>query len=214
MNRLLIVGAGGFGRELFSYCLDHPDNGVKWEIGGFLDDNANALTEKEYPVSVISNLMNYVPSPKDILICGIGTPFVKRKICEDLISRGSKFSSFIHHTVICGHNVKFGQGVVLCPGVKFTCDTTVGDFTTFNCASGAGHDCVIGDYSTVSGSCEITGGVSIGTEVMVGSHATVLPRVNIGDRAVIGAGSVVIKNVNAYETVFGNPARVILAKSS
>ena len=43
-NRLLIVGAGGFGREVLQWALDIQSQGdVDWEVGGFLDANRKAF---------------------------------------------------------------------------------------------------------------------------------------------------------------------------
>ena len=214
MKRALIVGAGGFGRELFSYCLQHPDNGAVWRVGGFLDDDSAALKDRNYPVGVVAKISDYKPDTNDVLICGIGSPVSKRKICESLCARGAIFMSFIHPRAVIGHNVSVGSGVVLCPDVRFTCDAIIGNFTTFNCASGAAHDCSVGAYTTISGGCEMAGGVSIGEEVLVGSHATLMPKIRIGNRAIIGPGSVVVRHVAAGETVFGNPARTLVRPSS
>ena len=37
--KLLIVGAGGFGREMHAWARQHPDHGRVWTFGAFLDDN-------------------------------------------------------------------------------------------------------------------------------------------------------------------------------
>jgi len=212
MKRLLIVGAGGFGRELFSYCRVHPENQKEWLIGGFLDDNREALKGFDYPVGVVAGISDYTPLPDDLLLCAVGSPREKKKICEDLLEKGACFTSLIHPTAIIGHNVRLGMGVVMCPGSVFTCDVEVGDFVTVNCSSGSGHDCRIGSFSTISGSCDITGGVRIGEGVMIGARSTVLPRIMVGSGALIGAGSVVVRNVKPGETVFGNPAKTLISR--
>ena len=52
MKKILIVGAGGFGRELLQWIKDINAEKPTWEIGGFLDDNLQALdgVEIDYPV--------------------------------------------------------------------------------------------------------------------------------------------------------------------
>jgi sugar O-acyltransferase (sialic acid O-acetyltransferase NeuD family) len=212
MKRLLIVGAGGFGREIYSYCEVAPENHHEWQIGGFLDDDREALAGFDYPVGVVSGISDYTPLPGDLLVCAIGAPGIKKKICESLLQKGACFMTLIHPTATVGHNVRLGVGVVLCPGTIFTCDIEVGDFATVNCRSGGGHDCRIGRFSTISGSCEITGGVIVEDEVMVGAHATLLPRIVVGKGAFVGAGAVVVRNVKSGETVFGNPARTLMVK--
>lgn len=212
MKRVLIVGAGGFGRELLSYCSEHPANGREWQVGGFIDDNEGALERWNYVQPVVASVASYVPSEDDLLICAIGNPALKRRICGELLAKGATFGSFIHPRAVVGLNVKIGIGVVLCPNVTLTCDIEVGDFVAFNCSSSVGHDSVVGAYTTINGACEITGGVHLGEEVFFGARAVVIPGLSIGDHAVIGAGSVVIQNVKAGETVFGNPARTLVVK--
>lgn len=214
MKRLLIVGAGGFGRELYSYCLTHPGNATDWFIGGFIDDNREALAGLSYPVGVVSGISDYIPLPEDVLVCALGDPEGKKKICQNLLERGCCFMNLIHPSALVGHNVKLGIGIVMCPGSAFTCDVEVGDFVTVNCGSGSGHDSRIGSFSTISACCAIGGGVKLGDLVMVGAHATLLPRITVGAGAIIGTGAVVIANVKPGETVYGNPARTLMMKKT
>ena len=43
MKNLLIIGASGFGREVLTWVLDHPRNGVDWQVRGFLDTRTGIL---------------------------------------------------------------------------------------------------------------------------------------------------------------------------
>ena len=43
MKDLIIVGAGGFGRELLQWIKDINRIERKWNIAGFIDDNVEAL---------------------------------------------------------------------------------------------------------------------------------------------------------------------------
>ena len=43
MKKLYIVGAGGFGREVYAWVKQHPEFNKSWTLEGFLDDNADAL---------------------------------------------------------------------------------------------------------------------------------------------------------------------------
>ena len=207
MKTVLIVGAGGFGRELFSWCTHDPAYGKDWIVEGFLDDNATALRAFDLPVEVIGAISDYRPSGSEELVCAVGLPKIKRKVVETLKSRGARFRQLIHPTVVLGRNVRLGEGVVLCPGVILTCNNEFGDFVTFNCNASAGHDVRVGRFCTINAHCDLTGFVAIGEEVLLGSGARVIPGRRVGDRAVVGAGSVVIMNVGADTTVFGNPAR-------
>jgi sugar O-acyltransferase (sialic acid O-acetyltransferase NeuD family) len=207
MRKLLIVGAGGFGREVYAWASDFPKESRDWEITGFLDDNLQALDHYHYDVPIIGTISDYIPKPDECLVLAVGLPPVKRNIIELLNSRGASWITLIHPTVVIGRNVQIGEGCVVCPHAMVTCDITLGNFVTLNAHSTVGHDAVVGDRTTASVHADITGFVQIGEDVFLGSHASILPGAKVGDRAVIGAGSVVLKRVKPGVTVIGVPAK-------
>jgi sugar O-acyltransferase (sialic acid O-acetyltransferase NeuD family) len=209
MKKLIIVGAGGFGRELYTWAQDHPDCGVIWEIAGFLDDNPAALGGYHYAVGVIGSVAAYQPAEDELLVCAIGQPRIKQQVCESLLARAARFISLVHPSVILGQNVDLGEGVILCPRVTLTADITVGDFVAINCHSSAGHDVVIGEWATVSGHCDLTGNTRYGVGAFLATGVRIVPGKSVGDFAYVGAGSVVIRSVKSGQTVFGNPARAL-----
>lgn len=209
MKSLYIVGAGGFGREVYCWLHDAFATERAWEFSGFLDDNLEALRNFDYEKGVVSTIDGFSPAADDLFVCGIGSVPAKRNICEPLLKRGAQFLTVVHPSVIVGDNVRLGKGVVLCPGVVLTCDIRLGDMVMVNCQSSAGHDVSIGAWSTVSGHCDLTGQTTLGAGAFLGSGARVIPGKTIGDDAVVGAGSVVIRSVAAGQKVFGVPARVL-----
>jgi sugar O-acyltransferase (sialic acid O-acetyltransferase NeuD family) len=210
MKKLIIVGAGGFGREVYAWAKDHPDSEQVWQIAGFLDDNPKALDGYDYPVHVIGSVDAYQPEPDELFVCAIGAPVTKRKICQALLDRSAIFISLVHPSVILGTNVELGDGVVLCPRVTLTADVSIGDFAAINCHSSVGHDVVIGDWATVSGHCDLTGNTRYGVGAFLGSGVRIIPGKSVGEFAYVGAGSVVIRAVKDGQKVFGNPARVLV----
>ena len=210
MRRILILGAGGFGREVYNWIKDSQESYPNWEIVGFLDDDLSALVGYDYSTNIVSTISEYQPIEGEYLVMAIGSPKTKAKLADILENRGAKFETFIHKTAVVGKNVNLGKGSVLCPSSIITCDSSIGCFVTINCASSAGHDTKIGDYSTLSGHVDITGFAKIGNRVAIGSHACILPGVSVGNDAVVGAGSVVIRTVKEGHTVFGNPAKSIM----
>ena len=209
MKNVLIIGAGGFGREVFAWCRADPGYGKTWQIRGFLDDNPNALDGFTVHARIVGKVSDYQAAPDEECICAIGHPGTKKRIVELLLARGAVFRSLIHPSVVMGSMVTLGQGVVLCPGVVLTSHLVVGDFVMFNCLSSAGHDVQVGRFATISGHCDLTGFVEVGEGVFMGSRASIIPGRKIGAGATVGAGSVVITNVAPATTVFGNPARRI-----
>lgn len=206
MKDVLIVGAGGFGREIYTYVEDCLAEGFPWRIKGFIDDNLNALDSYNYPHKVVGTVDGYEICENDIFIAALGLPKVKKYIVERLLLRGAKFETFIHPSARVGRNVKLGTGCVLCPGVFVTCDIEMGDFVTINSKSGVGHDAKIGSWTTLSSFCDVTGHAKLGEGVFFSSSAVAMPKSKIGDWAVVGANSGVVAKVSENSTVYGNPA--------
>ena len=206
---LIIVGAGGMGREVFSWLSQEIKGKKDVSMKGFIDDNPVALGDSKYPIKIITSIKEFVPKDNERLVLGILDPKIKRKVVESLMKKGAKFYTLIHPTAVIGTNVHVGKGVVMCPNCIVTNDVKLGDFVFINTSSTIGHDTVIGDFTSINGKVEITGNVIVGEECLFGVGAKVIPERRIGDRAVIGAGSVVIKNIPSNMTVFGNPAKNI-----
>lgn len=210
--RIIIVGAGGLGREVYVWLRDWIASSAEshqYVISGFLDDSPAALERFTGLPPIISSIDGYQHQDGLMLVCAIANPKIKKIVAEKLQAKGARFFSLIHPTAIVGTRVSIGDGVVICPRAVLSTDISIGDFVTINSATTVAHDVSVGSFSTVSGHCDITGGVQLAEGVFMGSHAVVVPRVSIGAYAVIGAASVVIRKVSPGITVFGVPAKRI-----
>jgi sugar O-acyltransferase (sialic acid O-acetyltransferase NeuD family) len=206
MKTVYILGAGGFGRELYWWLMQSPDSGKVWKVAGFLDDNAEALKGFDYPEKVVGSIMGYRPQAGDLIVCAITQPKVKKPVVEGLLAKGAEFLTYVHPKAHLGGNVKIGRGSVICPGVVMTCDIAIGEFTTINVNSTVGHDARIGHFCLINSHCDITGFCTVGDNVILGTHANLIPHSKVGDGATIGANATVVTPVEPGITVVGNPA--------
>ena len=206
MKKILIVGAGGFGREVYNYVEDCIKAGANWLIKGFLDDNLNALDSYDYPNKKIYLLESYIPEDDDICICALGNPKTKKIVVEKLLAKGAKFETLVHPSAHVGRNVKIGAGCVVCPNCVLTCDSSLGDFVMLNVGTSVGHDAKIGQWCTISSHCDITGFVNIAEGAFLASSVVVIPSSSVGEWATVGVNSSVITKVRDNTTVYGNPA--------
>lgn len=206
-ERTIIVGGGGFGREVLSWALDCRDAGTLPEVAGFLDDQAEELTGFDLPR--LGTVADYAPQPGDAFIVAIGKPSTKRKVVEMLEERGASFATLVHPSAVVARTARVSEGVILCPFTMVNPNAQAGRFVTIISFSGLGHDAQAGDYSTISSHVDITGHAKLGAEVLVGSGARVLPGVSVGDGATVGAGAIVMRRVKPGATVYAQPARVL-----
>ena len=212
-TRVVIAGAGGFGRELHSALTTSPLYLSRQRVAEvvYIDDRTPTVPVRG---DVISSVGDYAPQERDIVLLAIGAPAVRRRVVAMLQSRGARFGTFVHDQALIGEGVELDEGVIICGGVLATSDVKVGAFAQINVNCSIGHDVVIGEYSTLSANCDLTGGVIVGSDAFLGTAVTIAPGKKIGDGAAVGIGSVVIRNVRPHTTVFGNPARDIGRKSS
>lgn len=207
LPKLVIVGAGGFGREMVAWARQSVQFETEWTIKGLLDDNPAALNGKNVALPLLGGIQDYVPASDEVFVCAIGIPAIKRRCCEVLMGRGARFTRLIHRTAVLGDNVELGEGVILCPYTVVSANNRLGRGVAINLYSSVDHDACVGDWSQVNCHCDLTGAVQVGREVFIGSSVSIIPSVTIGDGAYIGAGSVVLRDVPPNAKVFGVPAR-------
>lgn len=209
MKRLLIVGAGGFGREMCAAAWDAVGCGETFAVAGFLDARPDALAGFAGYPPIVGSPDDYVPRPDDVFITALGSVASRRRCAERLEARGAQFVSVVARTAWVGPNVTIGAGAYVAAGAVLTADIAVGRHACVFHNSSIGHDTTLGDYAHVYAQCAVGGGVRIGAGAVVYPGARIVPRRTIGDGAVVGVGAVVLLNVGAGETVFGNPARPV-----
>lgn len=208
-GRTIIVGSGGFGRELINWANDCHHAGLLPPVAGLLDDNPEAMHGFSYSVGLIGTAVDFVPQPDDRLLMAIGTPAIKRRVAEMLVARGGRFATLIHPRAVVAGSATIDQGSILCPLSLVSADATIGRLVSINALSSVGHDVRLGDFATLSAHVDLTGSVQVGESVMIGTGAKVLPRVKVGEGATIGAGSIVYRTVPAGRSVYAQPAKLL-----
>ena len=208
MKNLVIIGAGGFAREVYWHAQKCIGYSVDWRIKGFLDGDIK-LAAAEYellPAEVIGDVDSYEICADDVFTCAVGTPKTRKVLSEKILARGGEFINLVSSLAYVMPTVKLGRGVIICPHVNIGDRAELDDFAAVNDIVIIGHDAQIGKFSCIMPHANIAGKCKIGAEVFIGSGAIILPKAKVGDGATVGAGSIVLKKVRAGAKVFGNPA--------
>lgn len=207
MKSIIIVGAGGCGREVANWIEDINKEEETWNIIGFIDDDLDALKDFPSKYEIVGKIEDHEPQNDVYYAMGIANPEVKKIVGEKLLNRGAEFASIIHPSTRNYSEFDFGIGLVTYPNSKIPTGCRIGDFVTLQ-STIIGHDAQLEDYVTVSSSCGITGGVKLRKGCFIADHACIAVGLEVGENSYVGIGSVVIRDVPADVRVFGNPARV------
>lgn len=204
MKKIIIVGAGGFGREAYYLIKDINKQCPTWEIKGFIDDNISSLEGKHIAIPIISTIVDYIPEEEDWFVMGIASPKGKEKVATILKERGARFATLIHPTACVNEAVEMGEGCVVTGGSIGDC-SRLGGFVHV-AGSMIGQDVMIGDYSTITGYVNVPSGI-LGKRVFIGSHSVVLN--DLADDVEVVTGSIVFHKVRTGCKVMGYPAKKI-----
>lgn len=205
MKELLILGAGGMGKEVYSIAKQSIGYGTDFVIKGFLDFPNDNWDDTLPPIISIED--EYVIQPNDIFVCSIGDIKLKRKICEKMENRGAVFYTLIHKNAEIRDNVKIGRGCIIDCYTVVGFGAQIGKQCLIQNHAIIAHGVPIGDYSRIDCQVMLVGDVQVGNSCTIHTASVVNHHVKIEDEAIVGACSFVIKNVKHGTTVYGNPAR-------
>lgn len=209
MKNLLIIGARGFGREIYNLALESIGYETEFIIKGFLDDKKKALDGYEGYPPIINSVENYTVQADDVFVCALGDVIYKKQYVDILQTKKGHFINLIHRSATIGKNTKMGMGCIVCRNVNISCDITIADFVTFQPFVTIGHDAVIGNYCHLNTYSFMGGFSQLEDMVTLHTGAILLPHVKVEKGAVVGASSVAVRKVKSGTTVYGNPATLL-----
>lgn len=211
MKDLLIIGAGGFGREV-AWLVDRI-NAVnpQWNLLGFIDDNPDMQGKELNGYNVVGTSGDIGKFPDAYLVCAVGSSKVRKKIVEGIKSAnpGRKFAVLIDPSVEMSDYVEIGDGSIICAHTIITVNIKIGENVIMNLNCTVGHDAVIGDYVTLYPDANVSGITTVGECTELGTGMQVIQGKTIGSGTIVGAGAVVIRDIPDNCTAVGNPAKPI-----
>lgn len=206
---LLIIGAGGLGRETLLWTYEISLEMRTWEVRGFLNSIPSALDGYDTGLSILGDPLDFICNGDELLLCAIGDPQGKLKLCRTLWQRGARFISLIHPSAIVSKSAGIGSGCIVATCVVIGSGSSVGAFTVILGSTAIGVNAAIGAGTTISAFCYVGDNALLGEGVFLGSHAMVMPGTIVGDGARIGARTVVSGKVPAGATFFGIPGEML-----
>lgn len=210
IKNLIIVGAGDWGIEVYSWIHESIQYQSEYIFKGFLDDNKQSLLQTNVDKSLfLGGIKEYEIKPHDVFICAIANLDIKEEIVSFLESKGAVFVNAFHRSVCFIGKSKFGLGIILSPFVVVSNNVKIENHVGVNLFCSIGHDVIIGAYCQLSAHCDLTGHVKLGKNVFLGSRVSIIPKINVISNSILGAGAVIFRNIKIAGTYVGNPAKKI-----
>lgn len=207
MKDIVIVGAGGFGREVLWLINEINKVEPTYKILGFIDD---FVKQNHYikPYEVLGGV-DYLNTLNEVsAVIAIGYPINKRDIVQRVTNQKITYPNLVFPGVIHADDLDLGKGVVICAGATLTVNIKIADFVSIHTGVTVGHDTVINPFSTVLPGCNVAGNVNIGHSTMVGTGSRIIQGLSIGDESIIGAGAVVLQDIQDNVVAVGVPATI------
>jgi sugar O-acyltransferase (sialic acid O-acetyltransferase NeuD family) len=204
---MLILGAGGFARQLLSMVLRNP----AWGVPIFFDDlrpDEQLVLKRDFHVLRSWQEVGAHIGKHPHYVLGTGGAESRRQMAEKADAMGGVARSLVSdRAIVSDHHTQIGDGVTILDGAVVECYTTIGKGALLNLHCSVTHDSTIGDFAELGPYACILGGGKVGKMATIGAGAIVMPGISVGDHAMVGAGAVVTKDVAPHATVTGIPAR-------
>lgn len=198
MRKLVIIGAGGFGREVAWVIRRINEAAPTFELLGFCDD-AEDKREGECggypllgPLAAAGARLGAVG-----FFCAIGDNRARQAVTAKAVAAGLEPVSVVDPSAAVAPDVAVGRGSFVGVHAVVSAGAAIGEGVIVNHLVTIGHDARLGGYAQACPGVCVSGGCLIGEGVLLGSNACVIPGLRVGDWATVGAGAAVLREIGA-----------------
>lgn len=145
----------------------------------------------------------------------MGDMRIRRELTERILANGGLVPTIIHPSALVSRFAQIStNGVLIAPNCIVQADVEIGDGVVMRDSALVCHTTKIENYTFIGPKALVGAKMHLNEDVFVGQSALLVSgKVNeVGAQSVIGAGSVVTKPVKEYDTVVGNPAKVLKSR--
>lgn len=210
-KKIVIIGAGGFGREVLDIFDALNQEKEQFDVLGF-------IVQKEYASA--GDIINGKPILGDLdwlgahhnqveVTCAVGAPQHRIRLIRQAKEIGCRFTNVIHPNALLTRWISLGEGVIITAGCILTNQIQIGNHVHLNLDCTVGHDVIMEDFVTLAPGVHVSGNVRLSQGCYVGTGANIIQKIHVDEWSIVGAGSTIVKDVPANATVVGVPGKVI-----
>jgi len=211
VNRIIVVGCGGFGRETICALIASAEKGdAELDEIAVLDDAPSRVNLARLAALDVRWLGAFQDAHRWVdeysFVIGVGSPAIRAGLVDRLAALGARFETVIDPSARIAESSTLGEGSVVCAGAVISTNVRIGRHVHINPNATVGHDTVLADNVSINPAATISGEVTAGERVLVGAGAVVLQGLTLGSDALVGAAACVTRSVRRGVTVLGVPA--------
>jgi sugar O-acyltransferase (sialic acid O-acetyltransferase NeuD family) len=184
MSKLLILGAGGYGRVV----AETAELEGRWDKIAFLDDREDII--KALGFDVIGKIDDFTETINqyESAFAAIGDNQKRRQWIDRLLSAGYKVPAVIHPKASVSKYSLIGAGTAVLANSTVNTNSSIGKGCIININSCIDHDCKIGDGVHICSGAVVRSMVSIGKGSYIGAAACVKAGVCLEENFVLTDG--------------------------
>ena len=183
MEKLLLVGSGGFGRVVLEHASQDYDC-------AFLDDGDAKIVDGVLVIGKTCDMASFFPEYK-LLLVTIGNNALREKLYQQAAGIGFAFPNIIHPTAYISPHAHIGSGCVFLNNVVVQNNAKCGDGCILNPGVELHQDSSIGSYCLIYTNSVVRSLTHVGDRVWIGSNATVSTSASVQDDGRVEDGEII-----------------------
>jgi acetyltransferase EpsM len=205
MSRILLIGGGGFAKEVHELA-----DLAGHEVVGYVAD-ASGVVDLPYLGGI--EALPELKSQFDHAVVAFGAVdrrSIKRRAEQigRLEGQGLNFIALVSPHATISRGVVIEPGAIVAHGVVVSVDARIGAHAILNTSAVVGHDAIVGERTIVAPSAFLGGAASIGCDCLIGPGAMVLEGRSVGNQVIVSLGGLVLRNVAEGMTILPTRSEV------
>lgn len=174
-EKLLLVGAGGFGRMV-------AEQGMLQYDCAFVDDG-QAVGTVICGILVVGGIADLPVLRKnfDLLVVGIGNNKFRAQVYDKAKELGYAFPNIIAPSAYVSPYAKIGCGCVVLQNACVQNGAVIGNGVLLNAGTEVHCDAIVGDYALIYTNSVVRTGAVVGSYARIGSNCTICNNATVSD---------------------------------
>lgn len=187
MEKLLLIGSGGFGRVTLEHAMNNYDC--------YFVDDGYSVGDTVCNVPIVGHIDDLEDLYKDYknLVCTIGNNSIRESIYSRARKIGYIFPNIVCDSAYISTFAEVGEGRVILNNVVIQNGSHVGDGVILNPGVEVHHDSFVDDYCCIYTNSVVRTYAKVGKQIRLGSNVTIGNEAVVEQDSLIGDGIAIEK---------------------